>query len=139
MGAVNILSKIILCQEINMENNRGNILLEWKNTEISVRPKFSLVNFFGLDKFSFFILENPADMSNWFCEWLLPIRTRRYGPLCGPTSSSCGLQPRVFLPFRQKIDNYAVLTNLGHFWCPAVTLVTFGSNFSNFKENPKSP
>ena len=33
---------------------------------------------------------------------LLPI-TRRYGPLRGPTSSSCGgLRPRLFLPFGQK-------------------------------------
>ena len=34
---------------------------------------------------------------------LLFIDTRRYGPLRGPTSSSCeGLRPRLFLPFWQK-------------------------------------
>ena len=28
---------------------------------------------------------------------------------------------------------------LGHFWCPVVTFVTFSSNLSNFKKNPKGP
>ena len=28
---------------------------------------------------------------------------------------------------------------LGHFWCPVVTMVTFGSNLTNFKKNTKSP
>ena len=46
-----------------------------KNTEISLKPKIFLSKyFFGLDKFPFLILENPAHISNWFCEWLLPIR-----------------------------------------------------------------
>jgi hypothetical protein len=26
----------------------------------------------------------------------------------------------------------------GDFWCPVITLVTFSSNLSNFKKNPKT-
>ena len=47
------------------------------------------------------------------------IKTRIYGPLRGPTSSSCGGP------------------NFGNFWCPVVTLVTFSSNIGNFERNPK--
>ena len=54
--------------------------------------------------------------------------TRRYGPLCGPTSSSCGgLQPftkGLFCPSGKKTNYYAFLTNLRQFWFPVVSLVT---------------
>ena len=40
--------------------------------------------------------------------------TRRYGPLRGPTSSSCGgLRPRLFCPLGKERAFYAVLA---HFW-----------------------
>ena len=52
--------------------------------------------------------------------------TRRYGPLRGPTSSSCGgLWPSVFLPFDKKRGYYAVLA---HFW----HLLVSSSNLGNF-------
>ena len=59
-------------------------------------------------------------------------KTRRYGPLRGPTSSSCGgLWPSA------EAFYYAVLA---HFWCPVVTLVTFSSNISNnTKKQQKNP
>ena len=47
------------------------------------------------------------------------IATRRYGPLCGPTSSSCGgLRPstKVFFgPLGKKKPYYAVLANFRPF------------------------
>ena len=69
--------------------------------------------------------------------------TRRYGPLHGPTSSSCGgLRPlaKVFvaLPAGKKRAYFAVLPIFGHFWCSLVTLITFSSNLSTFEKNPKS-
>ena len=53
--------------------------------------------------------------------------TRRYGPLRGPTSSSCGgLRPRgFFCPPGKKRTYYAVLASFRPFWCPVVTFVTF--------------
>ena len=52
--------------------------------------------------------------------------TRRYGPLRGPTSSSCGgLRPRLFLPFGQKRAYYAVLAHFWHF-------LVSSSNLGNF-------
>ena len=56
--------------------------------------------------------------------------TRRYGPLRGPTSRSCGgLRPSAEA-------FYAVLA---HFWCPVVTMVTFSSNISNNNKTKKNP
>ena len=59
---------------------------------------------------------------------LLLFLTRRYGPLRGPTSSSCGgLRPRLFFPFGQKKGAYyAVLVN---FW----QLLVPSSNLGNFE------
>ena len=52
--------------------------------------------------------------------------TRRYSPLRGLTSSSCGgLRPRLFLPFGQKRAYYAVLA---HFW----QFLVSSSNLGNF-------
>ena len=69
------------------------------------------------------------------------IPTRRYGPLRGPTSSSCGgLRPSAesFLTFGQKRELIMLFwTIFGNFWCPVVTLVTFSTNLSNFKRNPQ--
>ena len=66
----------------------------------------------------------------------LPINgTRRYGPLRGPTSSSCGgLWPRLFFALQRLL---CCLAHFDNFWCPVVTLVTFSSNISNFERNPK--
>ena len=68
-------------------------------------------------------------------------KTRRYGPLRGPTSSSCGgLQPsaEAFFALRAKKKLIMLFWPIfGIFWCPVVTLVTFSSNLSNFERNPK--
>ena len=67
--------------------------------------------------------------------------TRRYGPLGGPTSSSCGgLRPsaEAFLALRAKKEPIMLFWPIfGNFWCTVVTLVTFISNISNFENNPK--
>ena len=48
--------------------------------------------------------------------------TKKYGPLRGPTFSSCGgLRPTATAFFA--------------FWCPAVTFVTNSSTLSNFEKN----
>ena len=69
------------------------------------------------------------------------ICTRRYGPLRGPISSSCGgLRSSVetFFGLRAWKSFFMQFWNiLGHFWCPVVSLVTFSSNLSNFENNPK--
>ena len=68
--------------------------------------------------------------------------TRRYGPLCGPTSSSCGghrPSAEAFFALRQKKEVVMLFGPIfGNFWCPVVTLVTFSSNISNFERNPKN-
>ena len=60
------------------------------------------------------------------------IKTRRYGPLRGPTSSSCGgLRPmaEAFFALRAKKELIMLFWPIfGNFWCPVVTLVTFSSN-----------
>ena len=63
--------------------------------------------------------------------------TRRYGPLRGPTSSSCGgLRPRLF--FLPKKELFMLFWPIfGNFWCPVVTMVTFSSNLINFERNQK--
>ena len=68
--------------------------------------------------------------------------TRRYGPLRGPTSSSCrGLRPsaEAFFALQAKKE---LIINLfwpifGNYWGPVVTWVTFSNNLSNFERNPK--
>ena len=64
--------------------------------------------------------------------------TRRYGPLRGPTSSSCGwLWPsaEAFFALRAKKELIVLFGPIfGNFWCPVVTLVTFSSNISNKKK-----
>ena len=75
------------------------------------------------------------------------IFTRRYDPLRGPTSSSCGgLQPlaKAFFALSAKKElSMMFWPILGDFWCPVVTVVTFSNNLSNFertkkqKKNPK--
>ena len=65
--------------------------------------------------------------------------TRRYGPLCGPTSSSCGgLRPLAEAFFGQKKELIMLFWPIfGNFWCPVVTLVTFSSNISNNTKKTK--
>ena len=67
--------------------------------------------------------------------------TRRYGPLHGPTSSSCiGLRPsaKAFFAFRAKKGLVMLFWLIfGNLWCPVVPLITFSSNLSNSERNPK--
>ena len=61
--------------------------------------------------------------------------TRRYGPLHGPTSSSCGgLHPsaEAFFALRATKELFMLFWPIfGNFWCSVVTMVTFSSNLSN--------
>ena len=69
-------------------------------------------------------------------------KTRRSGPLRGPTSSACGgLRPLAdgfFCLLGKKGLYYAVLAQFWHFLCLVVTLVTYGSNVSNFERIAKN-
>ena len=69
------------------------------------------------------------------------ILTRRYSPLRGLTSSSCGgLRPsaEAFFALRAKRELIMLFWPIfGNFWCPVVTLITFSSNISNFERNHK--
>ena len=61
--------------------------------------------------------------------------TRRYSPLRGLTSTSCGgLWPSAegFFWAKKELLTLFVLM-LGHFWCSVVTSVMFSSNLSNFE------
>ena len=73
----------------------------------------------------------------------LLINTRRYSPLRGLSSSSCGgLRPtaEAFYALRAKKELFMLFwLTLGHFWCSVVTSVTFSSNLSNFEKNSKNP
>ena len=68
-------------------------------------------------------------------------RTKMYGPLCGPSSSSCGgLWPsaKAFVALWAKKGLFMLfLPILGYFRCSVVTSVTFSSNLNNFEKNPK--
>ena len=68
-------------------------------------------------------------------------KTRRYGPLRGPTSSSCGgLRPpaEAFFALRAKKELFMLFWPVvGDFWCPVVTVVTFSSNLSKFEQTKK--
>ena len=73
--------------------------------------------------------------------------TKRYGPLRGPTSSSCagprpgpgpGPGPRLFFSLWAKKERFMLFWRFfGNFWCPVVTVVKFNSNLSRFEKNPK--
>ena len=66
--------------------------------------------------------------------------TRRYGPLRGPTSSSCGLlRPLAEAFFALRAKKGLFYAVLAHFWCPVVTMVTFSSNISNNEKQKKNP
>ena len=68
---------------------------------------------------------------------------RRYGPLRGPTSSSCGgLRPsaEAFFAHRAKKELIMLFWPIfSNFWCLVITLVTFSNNIRNFERNPKKP
>ena len=72
--------------------------------------------------------------SHYFCG-LVFMKTRRYGPLRGPTSSSCGgLWPlaEAFFALWAKKELFMLFWPIfGNFWCPVVTMVTFSSNHGN--------
>ena len=76
--------------------------------------------------------ENPVLPSSF-------TQTRRYGPLCGPTSSSCGgLRPRLFFALRAKKELFMLFWPIfRNFWCPVVTMVTFRRNLINFEGKQK--
>ena len=69
-------------------------------------------------------------------------QTRRYGPLRGPTSSSCGgLWPlaKAFFALRPKKQLIKMFWPVfGDFWCSVVNFETFSSNLSRFERNPKN-
>ena len=69
------------------------------------------------------------------------IMTRKYCPLCGPYSSSCGgLWPsdEAFLALWETRELLMLFWPiLGHFWCSIVPLVTFSCNFE--EKDPKNP
>ena len=60
--------------------------------------------------------------------FLQVIYTRRYGLLCGPTSSSCGgpwpLPEAFFALWAKKVLIMLFWPILGHFWCSVLTLLT---------------
>ena len=68
-------------------------------------------------------------------------KTRRYGPLRGPTTSSCeGLRPLAegFFALLSKEEISMMFWPIFViFWCPVVTMVTFSSNISNFTRKKK--
>ena len=68
--------------------------------------------------------------------------TRRYGPLPGPTSSSCGgLRPsaEAFFTLRAKKELLTLFVPiLGHFLCSVATSVMLSNNLSNFEKNNKN-
>ena len=67
------------------------------------------------------------------------MQTRRFSPLCGPSSSSCGgLQPlaKAFFLLRAKKEFFRLFVLiLSYFWCSVVTSIIFSSNLSNFEKN----
>ena len=77
-------------------------------------------------------IDGPLDRRPFDCPYFL--NTRRYGPLFGPTSSSCEwLQPRLFLPSGKKRAYYArffFVANFRPFGCSVVTLIIFSSNLN---------
>ena len=86
------------------------------------------------------VLRNCYCIEGYYCiKGLLLFKgTRRYGLLRGPTSSSCGgLWPSAEAFFALRARKELFWPIFGIFWCPVVTLVTFSSNLSNFKRNPK--
>ena len=64
--------------------------------------------------------------------------TAHYAGLLLAPAEGFDLWPRAFLALWAKKDLILLCWPiLGHLWCPVVTLVTFSSNLSNFKKNPK--
>ena len=63
--------------------------------------------------------------------------TARYAGLLVAPAEVFGLRPRDFCPSGKRKLIRLVWPILDHFLCPVVTLVTFISNFGNFKKNPK--
>ena len=61
--------------------------------------------------------------------------TRRYGPLRGPTSSSCeGLHPLAEVIFALRAKNKIIMLFVNF-----QAILVSSSNLSNFKKNTKSP
>ena len=66
--------------------------------------------------------------------------TARYAGLLLAPAEGIGLRPRAFFALWAKKDLFILFWPiLGYLWGPVVTLVTFSSNLSNFKTNPKNP
>ena len=112
------------------------------NTRVVERWKHSSEKF-NLPPHSLLYSNKHCSQTNQLFLHLCITITRRYGPIRGPTSSSCeGLGPatKAFWPFAQKNKNWVFMLFwpiFGNFGCPVVTLVTFSSNLSNLEINPK--
>ena len=82
---------------------------------------------------------NSYSVIDW-CYWqyfFCVQHTRRYGPLRGPTSSSCGgLRPsaEAFFALRARNELFMLFWPIyGDFWCPVVTVVTLSGKPKNQK------
>ena len=68
--------------------------------------------------------------------------TRKYSPLRGFTSGSCGrLRPSAqdFFRLCAKKEFFTLFVLiLGLFWCSVITSVMFSSNLNTFEKNPKN-
>ena len=64
--------------------------------------------------------------------------TARYAGLLLAPAEGFSLQPRLFLAFGQKRPILLFWPILGNFWCQVVTLVTFCSNLTSFKQKKRS-
>ena len=60
--------------------------------------------------------------------------TRRYDPLCRPTSSSCIDRASAFGQKKSLLCCFGPLFEI--FWCPVVILLIFSSNLSNLERIP---
>ena len=112
--------------------NKQRFVLNMTGFDMKI-PVFFLNTGFVLNINVFFSL----NMSGFF------VYTRRYGLLCGSTSSSCGglwpSAPGFFLPFGQKKRGYhGVLAYFDTCLVSSSNLGNFSANLSNFKNNPKT-
>ena len=118
--------------------------------------KYKQCNFLGVinnqaewDKYTHRQTDGYCDYWNELAFWPIQeklklktilVNTRRYGPLRGPTSSSCGgLWPSAEAFFALHAVIMLFWPIFGNFWCPVVTLVTLSSNICIFERNHKNP
>ena len=115
----------------------GTVCLVRTNITTKLSVVFPVLSFPHLTQFQgeLFSVDHPINFLFFFFFKL----TRRYGTLCGPTSSSCGgLRPSrkgFFCPSGLFLDNFR------QFWCTVVTLVTLKriQKIQPIQKNPKNP